>query len=133
MTPEPGGISRRGDLLLSCMFSLVRGCRDWSDVKEQAELAGESYPPRRSIQNVLLPLSGAKDKCGNIWGSALKFRHLQKMTAPGGLAVRFGHLGKGLHGSCGGEHDPQISWHSLSIWVKVVQKKSCTWISKMLP
>lgn len=83
---------------------------------------------------MLLPLSGAKDKCGNIWRSALKFRHLQKITAPGGLALGFGHLGKGLHGSCGGgEHAPQISWHSLSIWLKVMQKKSCTWISKMLP
>lgn len=51
---------------------------------------------------MLLPLSGAKDKCGNIWRSALKFRHLQKITAPGGLALGFGHLGKGLHGSCGG-------------------------------
>lgn len=31
---------------------------------------------------MLLIFSGAKDKCGNIGGFALKFSHLQKITAP---------------------------------------------------
>lgn len=63
---------------------------------------------------VLLSLSGAKDKFGNIWGFDLKFSHLQKIKAPHPMGVW--QSGLAIWGSSyRGDHASQISWHPLSI------------------
>lgn len=41
--------------------------------------------------------------------------------------------GGGSTALMGGDHASQISWHPLSIWVKLMQMNSCTWVSKMPP
>lgn len=79
---------------------------------------------------MFLQLSGSKDKCGNIWRFAMDYiwKKLQQPSC-GGLGVRFGHLGKGLHASWGRNIPP----NSLILSEQLGKGETKVWISKIAP
>ena len=135
MTSEPGGTGRRGrssSFLRVFLFDGLQrliGC-------ETPSRAGRAIVPAEEVplEGASATLRGKGQMCQHL-GFCPEIQPFAKNHSPPlcrGLAVRFGHLEKRLHRSCGGEHAPQISWHSLSIWVKMMQK-SYNWISTMPP